>query len=270
MPDQYTRTRAQLGTPALDVLRRAHVAVFGIGGVGGQAVEVLARSGVGELSLFDSDTVALSNLNRQLVALHSTLGQYKVDAMAARIADIDPTIIVHANRMFYNAETAPDVDLTQFDYVLDCIDTVSAKLLLIRCCKKDGVPILCSMGAANKLDPTAFRVADIEKTTVDPLAKVIRLECRKRRLGKVKVVFSEEQTLPPLQEEIEEAPTAARRTAATPLCPPPAGWSAGPRSSRTCCARPAYTAAKNNFSAPRWHKSGAFCMKNTSLPPVLS
>ena len=272
MPDQYTRTRAQLGTPALDVLRRAHVAVFGIGGVGGQAVEVLARSGVGELSLFDSDTVALSNLNRQLVALHSTLGQYKVDAMAARIADIDPTIIVHANRMFYNAETAPDVDLTQFDYVLDCIDTVSAKLLLIRCCKKDGVPILCSMGAANKLDPTAFRVADIEKTTVDPLAKVIRLECRKRRLGKVKVVFSEEQTLPPLQEEIEEAPTAARRTVppATPLCPPPAGWSAGPRSSRTCCARPAYTAAKNNFSAPRWHKSGAFCMKNTSLPPVLS
>ena len=183
MPDQYTRTRAQLGTPALDVLRRAHVAVFGIGGVGGQAVEVLARSGVGELSLFDSDTVALSNLNRQLVALHSTLGEYKVDAMAARIADIDPTIIVHANRMFYNAETAPDVDLTQFDYVLDCIDTVSAKLLLIRCCKKAGVPILCSMGAANKLDSTAFRVADIEKTTVDPLAKVIRLECRKRRCG---------------------------------------------------------------------------------------
>ena len=211
MPDQYTRTRAQLGTPALDVLRRAHVAVFGIGGVGGQAVEVLARSGVGELSLFDSDTVALSNLNRQLVALHSTLGQYKVDAMAARIADIDPTIIVHANRMFYNAETAPDVDLTQFDYVLDCIDTVSAKLLLIRCCKKDGVPILCSMGAAMAGMVTLARLGTGEPT-VDPLAKVIRLECRKRRLGKVKVVFSEEQTLPPLQEEIEEAPTAARRT----------------------------------------------------------
>ena len=212
MPDQYTRTRAQLGTPALDVLRRAHVAVFGIGGVGGQAVEVLARSGVGELSLFDSDTVALSNLNRQLVALHSTLGQYKVDAMAARIADIDPTIIVHANRMFYNAETAPDVDLTQFDYVLDCIDTVSAKLLLIRRCKEAGVPILCSMGAANKLDPTAFKVADIEKTAVDPLAKVIRIECRKRRLGKVKVVFSEEPPLPPLAEETLETPVVARRT----------------------------------------------------------
>ena len=197
MIDQYTRTRAQLGTPALDALRSAHVAVFGIGGVGGQAVEVLARSGVGELSLFDSDTVALSNLNRQLVALHSTLGLYKVDAMAARIADIDPTLTVHPNRMFYNAETADSVDLTQFDYVLDCIDTVSAKLLLIRRCKEAGVPILCSMGAANKLDPTAFKVADIEKTAVDPLAKV---------------VFSEEQTLPPLQEEIEETPTAARRT----------------------------------------------------------
>ena len=212
MIDQYTRTRAQLGTPALDALRKAHVAVFGIGGVGGQAVEVLARSGVGELSLFDSDTVALSNLNRQLVALHSTLGLYKVDAMAARIADIDPTLTVHPNRMFYNAETADSVDLTQFDYVLDCIDTVSAKLLLIRRCKEAGVPILCSMGAANKLDPTAFKVADIEKTTVDPLAKVIRIECRKRRLGKVKVVFSEEQPLPPLEDEIEEAPTAARRT----------------------------------------------------------
>ena len=140
MIDQYTRTRAQLGTPALDALRSAHVAVFGIGGVGGQAVEVLARSGVGELSLFDSDTVALSNLNRQLVALHSTLGLYKVDAMAARIADIDPTLTVHPNRMFYNAETADSVDLTQFDYVLDCIDTVSAKLLLIRRCKEAGVP----------------------------------------------------------------------------------------------------------------------------------
>ena len=200
MIDQYTRTRAQLGTPALDALRSAHVAVFGIGGVGGQAVEVLARSGVGELSLFDSDTVALSNLNRQLVALHSTLGLYKVDAMAARIADIDPTLTIHPNRMFYNAETADSVDLTQFDYVLDCIDTVSAKLLLIRRCKEAGVPILCSMGAANKLDPTAFKVADIEKTAVDPLAKVIRIECRKRRLGKVKVVFSEEPPLPPLAE----------------------------------------------------------------------
>ena len=197
MIDQYTRTRAQLGTPALDALRSAHVAVFGIGGVGGQAVEVLARSGVGELSLFDSDTVALSNLNRQLVALHSTLGLYKVDAMAARIADIDPTLTVHPNRMFYNAETADSVDLTQFDYVLDCIDTVSAKLLLIRRCKEAGVPILCSMGAANKLDPTAFRVAPLEKTSVCPLARVMRRELKKRGITGVKAVYSTEEALTP-------------------------------------------------------------------------
>lgn len=212
MPDIYTRTRALLGTPALETLRAAHVAVFGIGGVGGQAVEVLARSGVGKLSLFDSDTVAESNLNRQLIALQSTLGQYKVDAMAARIADIDPTTVVHANRLFYNADTADAIDMAQFDYVLDCIDTVSAKLLLIEKCKAAGTPILCSMGAANKLDPTAFRVADIEKTSVDPLAKVIRIQCRKRRLGKVKVVFSTEVPLPPLTEELEESPTNGRRT----------------------------------------------------------
>lgn len=212
MPDIYTRTRALLGTPALQTLRAAHVAVFGIGGVGGQAVEVLARSGVGTLSLFDSDTVAESNLNRQLVALRSTLGQYKVDAMAARIADIDPTTVVHAHRLFYGADTADTIDLSRYDYVLDCIDTVSAKLLLIERCKAAGTPILCSMGAANKLDPMAFRVADIEKTSVDPLAKVIRIQCRKRRLGKVKVVFSTEVPLPPLTEELEESPVQGRRT----------------------------------------------------------
>lgn len=211
MSDIYTRTRALLGTPALETLRAAHVAVFGVGGVGGQAVEVLARSGIGELSLFDSDKVAESNLNRQLVALHSTVGQYKVDAMATRIADIDPTTVVHANRLFYNAETADAVDMAQFDYVLDCIDTVSAKILLIERCKAAGTPILCSMGAANKLDPTAFRVADIEKTSVDPLAKVVRLQCRKRRLGKVKVVFSTEVPLAPLAEELQETPVAGRR-----------------------------------------------------------
>lgn len=210
--DQYARTRRLLGSTALQTLRAAHVAVFGLGGVGGHAAEVLARSGVGELSLFDSDTVALSNLNRQLVALHSTLGQYKVDVMAGRIRDIDPDTIVHAHRLFYNADTADQVELAQFDYVVDCIDTVTAKLLLITRCKQAGVPVLSSMGAANKLDPTAFRVADIEKTSVCPLAKVIRLECRKRRLGKLKVVYSPEPPLPPLAEEGDEPPTASRRT----------------------------------------------------------
>lgn len=210
--EEYNRTRRLLGQEALDQLAAAHVAVFGIGGVGGHAAEVLARSGVGRLSLFDSDTVAPSNLNRQLVALHSTLGQYKVDVMAARIRDIDPSIEVYPHRMFYAADTADGVDLAQFDYVVDCIDTVSAKLLLIQRCKEAGVPILSSMGAANKLDPTAFRVADISKTSVCPLAKIIRIECRKRRLGKLKVVYSEEVPLPPLEDQSDEVPTASRRT----------------------------------------------------------
>ncbi|MGN0975779.1 MAG: ThiF family adenylyltransferase [Gemmiger sp.] len=213
MADQYTRTRRMLGQPALDTLRGAHVAVFGIGGVGGHAAEVLARSGVGELSLFDSDQVALSNLNRQLVALHSTLGQYKVDVMAARIADIDPTIRVHPYRMFYGPETADSVDLTRFDYVVDCIDTVTAKLLLITRCKALDVPILCSMGAANKLDPTAFTVTDITRTNTCPLAKVIRVECRKRGIGHLKVVYSTEPALPPMDDPADgEQPAAGRRT----------------------------------------------------------
>lgn len=210
--EEYNRTRRLLGQQALDCLAAAHVAVFGIGGVGGHAAEVLARSGVGRLSLFDSDTVAPSNLNRQLMALHSTLGQYKVDVMADRIRDIDPSIEVFAHRMFYSAETADQVNLTEYDYVVDCIDTVSAKLLLIQRCKEAGVPILSSMGAANKMDPTAFRVADISKTSVCPLAKIIRIECRKRRLGKLKVVYSEEVPLAPLEDQSDEQPTASRRT----------------------------------------------------------
>lgn len=213
MADQYTRTRRLLGQPALDVLRGSHVAVFGIGGVGGQVAEVLARSGVGELSLFDDDTVALSNLNRQIVALHSTLGQYKADAMADRIRDIDPTLTVHPHRLFYSAETADSVALAQFDYVADCIDTVSAKLLLIARCQAADVPILCSMGAANKLDPTAFRVAELEKTSVCPLAKVLRVECRKRNLRHVRVVFSTEPAYPALDDPNDtEVPAGSRRT----------------------------------------------------------
>lgn len=213
MQEQYNRTRQLLGQPALDTLRGAHAAVFGIGGVGGHAAEVLARSGVGELTFVDNDTVAPSNLNRQLVALHSTLGQYKVDVMAARTADIDPDIRVHPLRMFYGPDTADQIDLTRFDYVLDCIDTVSSKLMLIERCKQAGVPVLSSMGAANKMDPTAFRVADISQTSVCPLARIVRLECRKRRLGKLKVVFSTEPPLPPLEEADDgEEAAPGRRT----------------------------------------------------------
>lgn len=209
--DQYSRTRQLFGEDGLAALRRAHVAVFGIGGVGGHAAEVLGRSGVGEISLFDNDTVALSNLNRQLVALHSTLGQYKVDAMAARLTDIDPTLTLHPHRLFYAPDSADSVDLSAFDYVLDCIDTVTAKLLLVERCKAANVPIISSMGAANKLDPTAFRVADISKTSGCPLARVIRTECKKRRIGKLKVVFSPE--LPcAAKAAATEAPAASRRS----------------------------------------------------------
>ena len=200
MPDQYTRTRRLLGQDAMAALKSAHVAVFGIGGVGGHVAEVLARSGVGELTLFDNDTVALSNLNRQLVALHSTLGQYKAEVMAARIADIDPAILVHPRRLFYMPDTAAEVNMADFTSVVDCIDTVTAKLLLIERCKAAGVPFLCCMGAANKMDPMAFTVADISKTSGCPLAKVIRVECRKRGLQNVKVVYSTEPALTPLDD----------------------------------------------------------------------
>ena len=209
MPDQYTRTRAQLGTPALDALRKAHVAVFGIGGVGGQAVEVLARSGVGELSLFDSDIVALSNLNRQLCAVQSTLGQPKVQVFAAHIAGIDPAIRVQAHRVFYLPETADAWPLDAYDYVLDAVDTVAAKLELAVRAHAAGVPIASAMGCGNKLDPTAFTVTDIFATHTDPLARVLRRELKKRGVPRLKVVYSTEAARTPCLPG-EEKGTAGR------------------------------------------------------------
>ena len=170
MQEQHSRTQLLLGRPAIDTLEGSSVAVFGVGGVGGYVVEVLARSGVGELALFDNDRVCLSNLNRQIVALHSTVGQYKVDAAEARIHDINPHCIVHKYPTFYLPSNADDYDLSQYDYVVDCIDTVPAKIELIKRCHQLHVPIISSMGAANKMDATAFRVTDITKTTMDPLA----------------------------------------------------------------------------------------------------
>lgn len=206
MQEQHSRTQLLLGRPAIDTLEGSSVAVFGVGGVGGYVVEVLARSGVGELALFDNDRVCLSNLNRQIVALHSTVGQYKVDAAEARIHDINPHCIVHKYPTFYLPSNADDYDLSQYDYVVDCIDTVTAKIELIKRCHQLHVPILSCMGAANKMDPTAFRVTDITKTTIDPLAKVIRKKLRTLRIPHLKVVYSEEQPLRPL---IEEMPVAA-------------------------------------------------------------
>ena len=195
MPDQYSRTRLLLGSEGVDRLRSAHVALFGLGGVGGYAAEALARAGIGHIDLIDNDTVSLTNLNRQMLALHSTLGQYKVDAAAARIKDIDPTIEVRTFKTFYLPETANQFDFTQYDYVLDAIDTVTGKLALMQQARDAGVPIISCMGTGNKLDPTGFKVADISKTSGCALSRVIRKECAKRGIKGVKVVYSEELPL---------------------------------------------------------------------------
>lgn len=188
-----SRTEILLGREGVERLKKARVAVFGIGGVGGHAVEALARSGIGALDLVDHDTVSLTNLNRQIVALHSTIGKYKVDVMKDRVLDINPEIQVTAYKCFYLPETAEQFDFTQYDYVVDCIDTVTGKIQLIEAAKTAGVPVISSMGAGNKLDPTAFQVADISKTSVCPLAKVMRRELKKRNINKVKVVYSQEE-----------------------------------------------------------------------------
>lgn len=196
--EEFQRTAMLLGNPALETLKNSKVAVIGVGGVGGYVVEALARSGIGELHLVDSDLVAISNINRQIVALHSTIGQYKVDVAARRVVDINPDCIVKTYKMFYLPSTASEIDLSKMDYVVDCVDTVAAKLHLIQTCKQIGVPLICSMGAANKMDPTAFRVSDIGATIMDPLAKVIRKKMRKLGLKHQKVVWSPEPPLSPL------------------------------------------------------------------------
>ena len=207
MTDQFSRLRLQIGQEAFDRLQRAHVAVFGIGGVGGHCVEALARSGVGALDLIDNDTVSLTNLNRQIIALRSTVGKYKVDVMAERIRDINPDCHVKTWRTFYLPETAAEFDFSQYDYVIDCIDTVTAKLDLAQRCHALGVPVISSMGTANKLDPTKFVVTDISKTSMCPLARVVRKELKNRGINHLKVVYSTEQArtpyldLPDAQEE---------------------------------------------------------------------
>lgn len=200
MQNQFSRTQLLVGKPAIDTLNGSRVAVFGVGGVGGYVVEVLARSGVGEIDLFDDDRVCLTNVNRQLHALLSTVGRHKVDVAAERVADINPRCIIHRYQMFYMPQNADEIDLSAFDYVVDCIDTVTAKLELIKRCHASGIPIISCMGAANKLDATAFRVADINETKMDPLAKVIRKKLRKLNIPKLKVVYSEEEPLEPIDD----------------------------------------------------------------------
>ena len=203
MADQYARTRLLLGDDGVNKLRSARVILFGLGGVGGYAAEALARAGIGHMDLVDDDTVSLTNLNRQILATHSTIDQYKVDVAAQRIRDIDPTITVHCYKTFYLPETADQFDLSQYDYVLDAIDTVTGKLALIAQAKAAGTRIISCMGTGNKLDATAFRVADISKTSGCALARIMRKECSKRGIKGVKVVYSEELPLKPIPDPHE-------------------------------------------------------------------
>lgn len=200
MQNQFSRTQLLMGKPAIDTLMGSRVAVFGVGGVGGYVVEVLARSGVGELDIFDDDRVCLTNVNRQVIATLSNVGRHKVDVCEERIHDINKRCIVHKYQMFYIPQNADLIDLSKFDYVVDCIDTVSAKLELIKRCHALRIPIISCMGAANKMDATAFRVTDIYKTQMDPLAKVIRKKLRKLHINKLKVVYSEEEPLRPIDD----------------------------------------------------------------------
>ena len=201
MTDQFTRTRLLLGDEGIERLQKARVAVFGLGGVGSYVVEALARSGVGTLDLIDDDVIALSNLNRLLYATQENVGQPKTEVVKARIASICPDTVVHAYRCFYLPETADRFDFTQYDYVADAIDTVSGKLQLVMQAHEANVPVISSMGAGNKLDPTAFEVADISKTSVCPLARVMRRELRKRGIEHLKVVYSKEPPIEPAETE---------------------------------------------------------------------
>lgn len=203
MPDQFSRTELLLGKPAMERLAGCRVAVFGIGGVGGYVCEALARSGVGALDLIDDDKVCLSNINRQIIATNKTVGQYKTDVMKERILDINPDAKVNTYRCFFLPENASDFPFDKYDYVVDAIDTVTAKIELVMQCQNSGVPIISSMGAGNKLDPTKFRVADIYKTQMDPLAKVMRRELKKRGIKKLKVVYSEEEPVAPDADSAE-------------------------------------------------------------------
>ena len=211
MLEQFLRTEMLLGSEALTRLQSARVAVFGLGGVGGYAVEALARSGVGSLDLIDSDTVSVSNLNRQILATHSTVGMLKVDAARNRVLDINPACNVKTWPVFYTPDTADSFDFTQYDYIVDAIDTVTGKLALVERAKAAGTPIICCMGTGNKLDASAFQVADISKTTMCPLARVMRRELSKRGIRHLKVVYSQEEALTPTGWEEEAAALGKRQ-----------------------------------------------------------
>lgn len=223
MLNQFLRTELLLGKEGMKKLANARVAVFGIGGVGGHTVEALVRSGIGEIDIIDNDEVAVTNINRQIIATHKTVGMAKVDAMEARIHDINPDCVVHKHKCFFLPETRDQFDFSEYDYVVDAVDTVTAKLELVVACKEAGTPIMSSMGAGNKLDPSRFEVADIYKTSVCPLAKVMRRELKKRGIKKLKVVYSKEEAIKPMQDGIEEETNKRALPGSTAFVPSVAG-----------------------------------------------
>ena len=202
----FSRSRMLLGSDTMERLRHARVAVFGVGGVGGYVVEALARTGIGALDLIDNDVVDVTNINRQIIATHSTVGQAKVEVARQRVSDINPDCRVQVHKTFYLPETAGQFDFSQYSYVVDAIDTVSGKLMLVEQAKAAGTPIICAMGAGNKLDPSGFRVADIYDTRVCPLAKVMRKELKKRGIDSLKVVYSEEEPRQPVVSQTQPVP----------------------------------------------------------------
>ena len=234
MEDQFTRTVMMFGKENVEKLKNRRVAVFGLGGVGGHCAEALCRSGVGALDLFDGDTVDITNINRQLIATYKTIGRDKADVMRERLLEIAPDLIIRADKLFYLPETADAVDLSSYDYIVDAVDTIAAKLEIVCRATALGVPVISSMGAANKLDPTAFEVADIYETSVCPVARLMRGELRKRGVLKLKVVYSKE---PPMRfvsngghEERKEhklegvfVPGGRRTPASNAFVPPVAG-----------------------------------------------
>ena len=223
MLNQFSRTELLFGKEAMEKLRRARVAVFGIGGVGGYTVEALVRSGIGAVDLIDDDKICLTNINRQIYATRKTVGQYKVDVATQRIAEINPDIKVTTYKTFYTPETADQFDFTAYDYIVDAIDTVTGKLALVQNADAAGTPIISSMGAGNKLDPARFEVADLFKTSVCPLARVMRAELRRRGIKRLKVVYSTEPPLSPAPDGERREGSGRPVPGSTAFVPPVAG-----------------------------------------------
>ena len=221
MAHRFSRTENLIGKAALERLKNARVAVFGIGGVGGYAAEALARSGVGSIDVVDGDEVCITNINRQIYALTSTIGQYKVDVAERRIKDINPDCTVKAFRVFYTPDKAKEFDFSAYDYVLDAVDTVTAKLSIVGEAERTETPVISAMGAGNKLDPTGFCVADIYETSVCPLARIMRTECKKRGIKKLKVVYSQEKPVRAVESAEDERAEGRRAVPASNAFVPP-------------------------------------------------